>query len=244
MSNPKTVFIPSNNNANFEDLFSATSPVPEWTKVHTENGAQSDARHIMNDINSLLSDVRKETGGQSGGKPNKGRKASSKKAKKASSKKTKKVSAKKTKKVSAKKVKKASSKKAKKTSSKKAKKTSSKKTKKTTSKKVASPAPKKRSSSKKTKKSMQGGAKEMAQAMKNIQEVRKAIKEVLPDLKDGAVLVKTASEFLKKHDGDLEKTLKAIKSKKDEIEKIHAAAMKSSAEKKAAKKAAKDSTSE
>ena len=227
MSNKESVFLPSNGSAQFNDLLSATS-APTWSKVANENGAsdgQGHAKNLMNEINGLLSEVRKSntvTGLDQAGGKRKRKSSSGKKAKKASSgKKAKKASSGKARKVS--RPKKASS-------GKKAKKASS-------SKKV-----KKASSSKKGKRMSGGDAgkkkREMPQAIKDIRKLAEVIVKEIPELKDGIPMTSTASQLIKKN-GGLEDAISAVKKDKSAVKKLYNQVVKDQKEKREAKKANK-----
>ena len=60
--NGQNLFVNSTAGRNFQDVFSATSPVPSWVNVSAN---QTESKQLMNDINGMLSEVRQ--GAQSGG---------------------------------------------------------------------------------------------------------------------------------------------------------------------------------
>jgi len=221
MSKNESVFLPSNGNAQFQDLLSATS-APNWSKVANENGTDGQAKHLMSEINGLLSEVRKSNTvvDQAGGKK-KRKSASSKSASSAKPKKAKKASSKKMKRASSSK----KAKKAKKASSKKA--SSAKKTKKASS----------------SKKRMSGGEmpkkkREMPQAMKDIRTLAKVILAEIPDLKDGIPMATTASKLIKTK-GGLENAIEEVKKNKSAVAKLYKQIAKEQQEKRDQKKADK-----
>lgn len=228
-SNGNDIFVKSSKKEGLAELFSATSPVPNWMSVKSDHTV-SDANKIIGDIKNLLNEAHKSgkstlsphmEGGYDGEndvdeQPQEG--GSKKKSK------SKKVSKPK---------KKGSSRKNSRASSRKSSRRSSKKGK-----------------SSKTKKVMKGGDSEdeakpkkrgMPKAMQNILDLKKVIKATFEDLKDGPPMTVVASNLLKENDGDLKKASSEVKSSsnKSKIEKMYKDAVKHIAEKRAAKKAAK-----
>lgn len=97
----------------------------------------------------------------------------------------------------------------------------------------------KKGSSKKGKKGskQKGGKREMPQGMKNIFEVKNAIKAET-DLKDGAPLTVVASKLIKE-EGSVDKAIGYMKKNKTAVKKMYEKSVKDMADKRAAKKASK-----
>lgn len=93
--------------------------------------------------------------------------------------------------------------------------------------------------SRKTKR--QTGGKGMPKAMQDILDLAKVIKTEMPDLKGGPPLNSVASQLIKLH-GNVDVASAEVKKTKDKIRKMYAESVKKIAEKRAAKKASKDST--
>lgn len=231
MSN--SVFVPKSSTASQKsDNFSVTSSVPDWTKVSTN--ANADAGDVLRDINALLSEVRRNVGYTAsqaqagggddddddmgfeslvGGAKKRGKKAASKGKKTAS--KSKKASSKKNKKASRPKTKKASSKKAAKADSK----------------------TKKGSKGKKGSKRQSGG---MPKFMEDLLKIKAHVKKD-SSIKDGPALSKVISAYLKTA-GSVDKAIDLFDEKKKSgaFKKAYDEANQQMAEKRAAKKAAKN----
>lgn len=224
MSGQNSIFLPSNGSAKFEDLFSATS-APNWSKVSNENGLNTDAqaKKLMSDINGMLSEVRKETGGQSGG-AKKSKKAPAKGKSKSKSASSKKKAARP--------------------------KTASKKSSKKNSSKKVKPAPvQKKASSKGKKMKRQSGGEDakpkkgMNEKFKNMRELATIIKDEIPDLKDGPVMASTASKLLNKF-GSLNEAISEVKKNKSSIKKLYNEVAKAQKENREKKKAEKQKSKE
>lgn len=216
MSNKESVFLPSNGSNQFQDLLSATS-APNWSKVETETGSANNSKNLMNEINGLLSEVRKnnilatpvdglvEQFDQSGG--------AKKKAKKY------------------------------KTKSKSAVKKQSKPKKVEKSKTKTKSKSKSRSAGKK--KRMSGGdgdgdakpKKQMNDKLKQMRKLAEYVKSEMPDLKDGPPMIKTVSEIIKAH--GMDEAHDWIKNNNSKVKKMYGEILKVQKENREKKKAEK-----
>jgi hypothetical protein len=220
MSNKESVFLPSNGGSNqFQDLLSATS-APNWSKVETETGSANNSKNLMNEINGLLSEVRRnnivatpvdglvEQFDQSGGAKKKGKKSKTKSKSKSSGKKQ------------------------------------------SRPKKVEKSKTKTKSKSASKKKRMSGGndetkpKKQMNDKLKQMRKLAEFVKSEMPDLKDGPPMIKTVSDIIKAHGMDeahdwIKNNNSKVKKMYDEILKVQ----KENREKKKAEKAKSKSIS-
>jgi hypothetical protein len=226
-----SVFLPSNSgNKNFNDILSATSPMPpNWTNVTNSTARDSDVNKVMSDVRALLNDSHNLSVGQfqyGGAK----KKHSSKKAPKKGSRKV--------------------SRKASRKGSRHGSKVEMWGGKKHRSSKKAAKVVEVTKSKKGSKASHKGSKKHgggddkpkrtMPEAIRKIMEVKKVIKANL-GLKDGPALTVVASELLKSNDGDVKKASSKVDGDASKIKKSYEAATKRMADKRAAKKAAKKS---
>ena len=252
MSNQGSVFIPNNGANQFQDMLSQSS-VPNWSKVSNEGNAMSvnsNTKNLMNEINNILSDVRREAeisphislnDAQTGGakkKANKGKKTKTKSKSKSQSKGKGKSKGKSMQRATNKKTK---------TKSKSKSKSAAKTVKAVKPAKVAKPV--KTKSKTKTKsttgKKQKGGEtkkkKEMNPAMKNMRELAIFIKTTIPELKDGAPMMSTANKLIKKHNG-LDGAMAEVKKNKSAVKKLYNEVAKEQKENREKKKQMKSKT--
>jgi hypothetical protein len=224
MSN--SVFVPKSSTASQKsDNFSVTSSVPDWTKVSADAGVD-----VLRDINALLSEVRRNVGytasqAQAGGNDGDNDDLDVFESLVGAAKKRGKKSASKGKKTASK-SKKASSKKAKTASRPKAKKAAK-----------ADSKTKKGSKGKKGSKRQSGG---MPKFMEDLLKIKAHVKKD-SSIKDGPALSKVISAYLKTA-GSVDKAIDLFDEKKKSgaFKKAYDEANQQMAEKRAAKKAAKN----
>jgi hypothetical protein len=224
MSN--SVFVPKSSTASQKsDNFSVTSSVPDWTKVSADAGVD-----VLRDINALLSEVRRNVGytasqAQAGGNDGDNDDLDVFESLVGGAKKRGKKSASKGKKTASK-SKKASSKKAKTASRPKAKKAAK-----------ADSKTKKGSKGKKGSKRQSGG---MPKFMEDLLKIKAHVKKD-SSIKDGPALSKVISAYLKTA-GSVDKAIDLFDEKKKSgaFKKAYDEANQQMAEKRAAKKAAKN----
>lgn len=200
-SQKPSLFLPSNEGSQFQDMLSQSS-APNWAKVSKESGMSApnlNAKNLMSEINHILSDVRRDATIAPSFDPQAG-------------------GAKKTK----------AKAKGKSNDVKKMKRPSSKKTKSKTKSKSKITKPSKKSSKKSSKNSSKGKKQKGGEVKKkkvnawfqNMRKIADFIKTEIPDLKDGIQMTSTAGSLLKKY-GGVDEAISEIKKNKSAVTKLY-----------------------